>query len=46
MDGVHPSPRGYALIANQFLAAINTTYGSNLKAVDLSKYRILFTPVL
>ena len=42
LDGVHPSPRGYALIANKFIAAINTTYGSNLKAVDLGLYRILY----
>lgn len=42
MDGVHPSPRGYALIANKFLQAINATYGSNLKGVDLGNYRILF----
>ena len=42
LDGVHPSPRGYALIANKFLEAINTTYGSNLKAVNLGNYRILF----
>ena len=42
LDGVHPSPRGYALIANKFLEAINATYGSNLKGVDLGNYRILF----
>lgn len=42
LDGVHPGPRGYALIANKFLEAINATYGSNLKAVDLSKYRIMY----
>jgi hypothetical protein len=42
LDGIHPSPRGYALIANKFVAAINTTYGSNLKGVDLGDYRILF----
>ncbi len=42
LDGVHPSPRGYALIANKFMEAINATYGSNLKAVDLGNYRILF----
>jgi hypothetical protein len=41
-DGIHPSPRGYAMIANKFIGAINMTYGSNLKGVDLSKYRILF----
>lgn len=41
-DGVHPSPRGYALIANKFIEAINATYGSNLKGVSLENYRILF----
>lgn len=42
LDGIHPSPRGYALIANKFMEAINLKYGSNLKGVDLSDYRILF----
>lgn len=42
LDGVHPSPRGYALIANEFLKAINVAYGSNFKGVDLGNYRILF----
>ena len=45
-DGVHPSPRGYALIANKFIEAINSTYGSNLKGVDLGNYRILFPSTL
>lgn len=42
LDGVHPSPRGYALIANKFLEAINKAYGSNFKGVDLSTYRIMY----
>ena len=42
MDGVHPCPRGYAVIANAFMDAINKKYGSNLKPVDISKYRIQF----
>jgi lysophospholipase L1-like esterase len=42
LDGVHPSPRGYALIANAFIDAINSKYSSTLKKVDLGKYRILF----
>ena len=42
LDGVHPSPRGYALIANEFLKAINTAYGSNFKGVNLGSYRILY----
>lgn len=42
LDGVHPSPRGYALIANEFIKSINEKYGSNLKGVDIGNYRILF----
>jgi hypothetical protein len=42
LDGVHPSPRGYALIANEFFKAINATYGSNFKAVNIGEYRILY----
>ena len=34
LDGVHPSPRGYAILANAFVAAINEKYGSNLPGVD------------
>lgn len=42
LDGVHPSPRGYALIANEFLKAVNTAYGSNFKGVNVGTYRILY----
>jgi lysophospholipase L1-like esterase len=42
LDGVHPSPRGYALIANKFIEAINAKYGSNLKGVDLGLYGIQY----
>ncbi len=42
LDGFHPTPRGYALIANEFIKAINAKYGSNLKGVNLGDYRILF----
>jgi hypothetical protein len=46
LDGVHPSPRGYALIANEFIKVINAKYGSNLKGVDVGNYRVLFPKVL
>lgn len=46
LDGVHPSPRGYALIANYFIKAINTTYGSTLKPVNVGAYRVLFPATL
>jgi lysophospholipase L1-like esterase len=42
LDGVHPSPRGYALISNAFIDAINSKYSSTFKKVDLGNYRILF----
>ena len=34
LDGVHPSPRGYAILANAFTEAINAQYGSNLPAMN------------
>ncbi|MCR4033173.1 MULTISPECIES: SGNH/GDSL hydrolase family protein [Flavobacterium] len=42
LDGVHPTPRGYAFIANKFIEAINAKYGSNLKGVDIGNYQVLF----
>lgn len=42
LDGVHPSPKGYAMIANKFLEAINAKYGSNFKGVNLGNYQILY----
>jgi len=32
LDGVHLTSRGYALMANKFLEAIDETYGSNFQA--------------
>ena len=42
LDGVHPSPRGNALISNKFLEAINSKYGSNLQGVNIGDYPVLF----
>ncbi len=33
LDGVHPSPLGHALLADAFIEAINSTYGSEIPAV-------------
>lgn len=41
LDGVHPTSRGYALIANEFIKKINETYGSTLRTVKLTNYPIL-----
>src|SRR6056297_507124 len=42
LDGVHPSPRGYAIVANAFVAAINTKYNSNLPDVNPLDYTGLY----
>lgn len=46
LDGIHPTPRGYAYIANLFINAINTKYESTLRTVDLSQYQSLFPAVI
>ena len=38
LDGVHPTPRGYALTANVILDAINTQYGSTIPNVDIGNF--------
>lgn len=38
LDGVHLTPRGYALAANEVLRAINTKYGSRIPPIDVNKY--------
>ncbi|TVZ21961.1 GDSL-like lipase/acylhydrolase family protein [Dokdonia sp. Hel_I_63] len=38
LDGVHPTPRGYAFTANAVINAINSTYGSTIPGVDIGNY--------
>jgi len=42
LDGIHPSPRGYALVANLFIDAINEKYGSDLPGVNPLDYTGLY----
>ena len=42
LDGVHPSPRGYAVVTNQMITAINAKYGSNLPDVNPVDYTGLY----
>ena len=39
LDGVHPTPRGYAVVANEMIKAINTKYGADVPRVDATSYR-------
>ncbi len=44
LDGFHPSTRGYAIIANEFINVINAKYGANLKKVDPNSYPGIIFP--
>ncbi|WP_027076825.1 hypothetical protein [Maribacter antarcticus] len=50
LDGVHPTARGYAFIANEFMRAIDVTYGSNFEAsgnfVNVGNYPTNYSPLL
>ena len=48
LDGVHPTPRGYAAIANEMMATIDSHYGSNLSdaKVKAGDYPTNFSPNL
>jgi len=50
LDGVHPNSRGYALISNEILKAIDATYGSNFEAAgmlsNVGDYPTNYSPLL
>lgn len=39
LDGVHLTPRGYAIVANQFIKAANAQYNSNIPLANVASYR-------
>jgi hypothetical protein len=39
LDGIHLTPMGYSIVANEFIKSINTKYGSSIPIVDVTKYR-------
>jgi len=50
LDGIHLTARGYAMMANKFLEAIDATYGSNFVAsgsvAKAKDYNVTFSPGL
>ena len=50
LDGIHPTSRGYALTANEFMKAIDAAYGSNFEAsgnlVDIGDFPTNYSPLL
>ena len=39
LDGIQLNPLGNAMLANEFIKAINQTYASTIQQVDVTKYR-------
>lgn len=39
LDGVHPTPRGYAVVANEMIRTINAQYGAQIPTVNANDYR-------
>ncbi len=44
LDGVHLTPRGYAIVANGFINAINAKYGSNIPLANVADYHGILFP--
>ena len=44
LDGVHPTPRGYAIVANSIIAAINKEFNANVPTVIINNYPAVILP--
>ncbi|QMU30209.1 SGNH/GDSL hydrolase family protein [Adhaeribacter radiodurans] len=44
LDGVHLTPRGYAIVANEMIKAINTQYNARIPTADVTQYRAVLFP--
>ncbi|MEJ6623362.1 MAG: G-D-S-L family lipolytic protein [Flavobacteriaceae bacterium] len=50
LDGIHPNPRGFALLSNLMMKTLDATYGSNFQAsgnlLNIGNYPTNFSPAL
>ncbi|MEJ8803766.1 SGNH/GDSL hydrolase family protein [Pontibacter sp. H249] len=44
LDGVHLTPRGYAIVANEMIGAINAKYSASVPKADETQYRAVLLP--
>ncbi|TGE19682.1 SGNH/GDSL hydrolase family protein [Hymenobacter elongatus] len=44
LDGVHPTSRGYAVIANEFIRVINSNYSASIPQVNPNDYDAVLFP--
>ncbi len=45
LDGVHPSDRGYGIVANEYIKVINASFKMNIPLVDLTSLPKLTAPL-
>ena len=44
LDGIHLTPRGYAVVANYFIDGINAYYKATVPRVEISSYQGIVFP--
>jgi lysophospholipase L1-like esterase len=44
LDGIHLTPRGYAIVANEYIKAINARYGSSIPLANVANYHGVLFP--
>jgi len=44
LDAIHLTPRGYAIVANSLIQAINAKFGATIPPVKISDYRAVIVP--
>jgi len=42
LDGIHPTARGYAVVANEIIKVINEGFGASIPPVDPNQYTTIF----
>lgn len=45
LDGIHPSDRGYGIVANEYIRVINSSFGMNIPLVNISALPKLSAPL-
>jgi hypothetical protein len=44
LDGVHLTPRGYAIVANELIKVINAKYNATIPTIDVTQFRSVRIP--
>ncbi|MBA9078399.1 SGNH/GDSL hydrolase family protein [Rufibacter quisquiliarum] len=44
LDGIHLTPRGYAIVANELINTINSHYKSTIPTIDVTQFRTVLIP--